>query len=66
MILSARWDWLLPGRPLDENGHLIVCIGFTENGDVVINDPATRLEKGESVRHIYRRAGRHPFVDKIA
>jgi hypothetical protein len=55
VILSARWDWLLPGRPLDDNGHLIVCIGFTENGDVVINDPATRLEKGESVRHIYRR-----------
>ena len=56
VILSARWDWLLPGRPLDDNGHLIVCIGFTENGDVVINDPATRLEKGEPVRHIYRRA----------
>jgi Peptidase_C39 like family len=56
VILSARWDWLLPGRPWDDNGHLIVCIGFTENGDVVINDPATRLEKGESVRHIYRRA----------
>jgi hypothetical protein len=56
VILSARWDWLLPGRPRDDNGHLIVCIGFTENGDVVINDPATRLEKGESVRHIYRRA----------
>ena len=55
VILSARWDWLLPGRPLDDNGHLIVCIGFTEDGDVVINDPATRLEKGESVRHIYRR-----------
>jgi hypothetical protein len=55
VILSARWDWLQPGRPFDSDGHLIVCIGFTENGDVVINDPATRLEKGESVRHIYRR-----------
>ena len=56
VILSARWDWLLPGRPLDKDGHLIVCIGFTENGDVVINDPATRLEKGEVVRRIYKRA----------
>ena len=56
VILSARWDWLLPGRPIDKDGHLIVCIGFTENGDVVINDPATRLEKGESVRRIYKRA----------
>ena len=56
VILSARWDWLLPGRPVDSDGHLIVCIGFTENGDVVINDPATRLEKGEVVRRIYKRA----------
>jgi hypothetical protein len=55
VILSARRDWLQPGRPPDNDGHLIVCIGFTENGDVVINDPATRLEKGESVRHIYKR-----------
>ena len=56
VVLSARWDWLSPGRPPDFDGHLIVCIGFTENGDVVINDPATRLDKGESVRHIYKRA----------
>jgi hypothetical protein len=56
VILSARWDWLQPGRPFDSDGHLIVCIGFTENGDAVINDPATRLEKGESVRRIYKRA----------
>ncbi|MEI6195378.1 MAG: C39 family peptidase, partial [Verrucomicrobiota bacterium] len=56
VILSARWDWLLPGRPPDLDGHLIVCIGFTKDGDVVMNDPATRLEKGESVRRVYRRA----------
>jgi hypothetical protein len=55
VILSTRWDWLQPGRPFDNNGHLIVCIGFTENGDVVVNDPATRLDRGESVRHIYKR-----------
>ncbi len=56
VILSTRWDWLKPGRPFDPTGHLVVCIGFTENGDVVINDPATRLDRGESVRHIYQRA----------
>ena len=56
VILSARWDWLQPGRPPADEGHLVVCIGFTENGDVVINDPATRLDRGESVRHIYKRA----------
>ena len=55
VILSARWDWLQPGRPADSAGHLIVCIGFTKDGDVVINDPATRLNRGESVRHIYKR-----------
>jgi hypothetical protein len=56
VILSTRWDWLQPGRTFDDAGHLVVCIGFTKNGDVVINDPATRLERGESVRHIYKRA----------
>ena len=56
VILSARWDWLRPGRPLDSDGHLIVCIGFTKDGDVVINDPAAHLDKGDSVRQVYRRA----------
>jgi len=56
VILSARWDWLKPGRPYDPVGHLIVCIGFTENGDVVINDPAAHLDRGQSVRQIYQRA----------
>jgi hypothetical protein len=55
VILSARWDLLQPGRPRDTAGHLVVSIGFTESGDVVINDPATRLEKGESVRRVYKR-----------
>lgn len=56
VILSARWDLLEPGRQPDPDGHLVVCIGFTPAGDVVINDPAARLDRGESVRHIYRRA----------
>ncbi len=56
VVLSGRWDWLQPGRPPDTDGHLIVCIGFTPAGDVVINDPATNLALGQSVRHIYQRA----------
>ncbi len=55
VILSVRWDWLQPGRPFDSEGHLIVCVGFTENGDVVVNDPVARLDRGQSVRQIYRR-----------
>jgi hypothetical protein len=56
VVLSARWNLLSPGRKDTGNGHLVVCIGFTENGDVVINDPATNLAKGQHVRHIYTRA----------
>jgi len=55
VILSARWDGLAPGRPPDSEGHLIVCIGFTEEGDVITNDPATRVQRGEFVRRIYKR-----------
>jgi len=55
VVLSARWDLLSPGRKPTGSGHLVVCIGFTENGGVVINDPATNLKKGQNVRHIYER-----------
>ena len=55
VILSGRWDWLRAGRPLDAAGHLIVCIGFTENGDVIVNDPAAHLDRGQTVRQIYKR-----------
>ena len=29
------------GRPT--SGHLVVCVGFTDSGDVIINDPGTTL-----------------------
>lgn len=54
VIISARYDLLQDGRADDFNGHLTVCRGFTENGDLVINDPWTDL-KVEGVRHIYKR-----------
>ncbi len=56
VIISAPWHLLSPGRQATGNGHLTVCIGFTESGDVVINDPATILPQGQHVRHIYQRA----------
>ena len=55
VIISAPWNLLSPGRPRTGNGHLTVCIGFTETGDVVINDPATNFLKGQHVRHVYTR-----------
>lgn len=55
VVISAPWHLLQPGRPDTGSGHLTVCIGFTKDGDVVINDPATNLQKGQKVRHIYKR-----------
>lgn len=37
------------------NGHLLVVVGFTETGDVVVNDPAADPREGESVRRVYDR-----------
>jgi hypothetical protein len=56
VALSTPWHLLSPGRKNTGSGHLVVCIGFTETGDVVINDPATNLKKGQSVRRIYARS----------
>jgi hypothetical protein len=55
VILSARWDLLQPGRPYAPEGHLVVCVGFTRDGDVLVNDPAARLDHGQSVHRVYRR-----------
>jgi hypothetical protein len=33
----------LRGRDGRPSGHLVVCVGFTDEGDVIINDPGTRL-----------------------
>jgi len=46
----------LRGREVAPNsGHLIVCDGFTPDGDVITNDPWTRLEEGQRVRRVYAR-----------
>jgi len=55
VVISARYDLLLDGRADDFNGHLTVCRGFTEDGDLIINDPWTD-PKVESIRHVYKRA----------
>lgn len=47
----------LRGKPLArDGGHLILCVGFTSEGDVVANDPWARLEEGQRVRRVYARA----------
>ena len=57
VIVSLRWQEgeLSEATVRSSNGHLMVVAGFTENGDVVVNDPAANPAKGESVRRTYAR-----------
>ncbi|GAA5142745.1 peptidase C39 family protein [Nocardioides marinquilinus] len=44
----------LDGAPIGSTaGHLLVIVGFTQSGDVVVNDPAAETRKG--VRRTYDR-----------
>jgi len=46
----------LDGAGYGTNGHLMVVVGFTDTGDVVVNDPASHLLKDDAqVRTTYRR-----------
>lgn len=45
----------LTGAPIrSSNGHLLVVVGFTASGDVIVNDPAAATSRG--VRRRYDRA----------
>ncbi len=39
----------LRGRPGPPSGHLVVCVGFTRDGDLVINDPGVRAHMRQVV-----------------
>jgi hypothetical protein len=63
--LSEVEDWIARGIPIGlsvcsdrlhhrgpgPNGHLIVCVGFTPDGDPVVNDPGS----SHNVRRVYPR-----------
>jgi hypothetical protein len=53
VVVSLSYD-LLRGQPKrpESDGHLVVCVGFTSEGDVIVNDPGTRL----GVRKTFPRA----------
>ncbi len=47
----------LDGAGYGTNGHLMVIVGFTDDGDVVVNDPASHLiASNDEVRTVYDRA----------
>ena len=68
--VSELEDWIAAGVPVilsvssyivsnrtsgRDNGHLITCIGFTETGDVVVNDPGVSVTRNQRARRIYPR-----------
>ncbi|TQJ02836.1 C39 family peptidase [Amycolatopsis cihanbeyliensis] len=44
----------LDGAGYGTAGHIMVVVGFTEHGDVIVNDPASN--SNEAVRNVYPRA----------
>ena len=53
VALSISYD-LLKNNGKKGSGHLVVCRGFTPDGDVVLNDPGRHLKEGEAY-HIHSR-----------
>jgi hypothetical protein len=54
-IVSVSYSALY-GRKNDQaDGHLVVCVGFTAQGEPIVNDPWADFKKGDKVRAIVKR-----------
>ena len=68
--VSELEDWIAAGVPVilsvssyivsnrtsgRDNGHLITCVGFTADGDVVVNDPGVSVRQNQRARRVYPR-----------
>lgn len=56
VVLSVNPPALRGKALAPDSGHLIICVGFTESGDVIANDPWAQLDEGQRVRRVYPRA----------
>ena len=69
--ISELEDWIAKGIPVimsvssylgrgreegPDEGHLIVCVGFTDTGDVVVNDPGVSVKRNVRARRVFERA----------
>jgi uncharacterized protein YvpB len=48
VVTSVTYS-ILKGQPSQADGHLVVVVGFDENGDVILNDPGTRIARRKTV-----------------
>ncbi len=55
VILSISNNILHGRSDPSGGGHLLVCVGFDDKGNVIVNDPYTKLDRGERVRRTYPR-----------
>lgn len=56
VIVSLDYAKLNRWKGVGTVGHLMVIRGFTKEGDPVFNDPWAKLEKGEKLRKVFKRA----------
>lgn len=55
-IVSVSYDYLKGKETSQDPGHLMVCVGFTSDGSIVLNDPAYHPERGEVCRRVFNRS----------